>query len=64
MKKILLAIVLAVFVLAGCTIKNPEKEDYRNIKVFKLEGSAEVIRNDKTLEPYEQMVLRSNDEIK
>ena len=63
MKKILLAIVLAVFVLAGCTIINPEKEDYRNIKVFKLEGSAEVIRNDKTLEPYEQMVLRSNDEI-
>jgi len=63
MKKILLAIVLAVFVLAGCTIKNPEKEDYRNIKVFKLEGSAEVIRNDKSLEPYEQMVLRSNDEI-
>ena len=55
---ILLGVVISVIFLLP-----KGEESYRSIKVFDANGTQEVIRNDKVLEVYEEMVLRNNDEI-
>ena len=67
MKKIIIGIsalvaLISIVVLVILLVPKGE-ESYRNIKVFKMEGTSIVVREDKTLEVYEQMVLRNNDEI-
>ena len=55
---LLLAIIIVLLI-----VLIPGEESYRNIKVFELEGTSEVIRNNKTLEVYEEMSLRNNDKV-
>ena len=55
---ILLGVVISVIFLLP-----KGEESYRSIKVFDATGTQEVIRNDKALEVYEEMILRNNDEI-
>ena len=65
-KKLLISIAAAVVVVVTVVcilLFRPVEETYRNIKIYKIEGTSEIIRNNESLEAYEQMVLRNNDEI-
>lgn len=57
----------AVAVVAGVIALAmwPKKEGYRTIQIYKLDGRAEVNRqNQGTIEPYVNMMLQSGDEVK
>jgi hypothetical protein len=65
-KKLLISIAAAVVVVVTVVcilLFRPNVETYRNIKIYKIEGTSEIIRDNESLEAYEQMSLKNNDEI-
>ena len=64
LKKVLLIALAAVAVVAAVVVFVLSQQGYRSVRVYRLDGEAELTRSNRTMVPAEGTMLRSGDHLK